>query len=809
MGLNRLDKKTGECVRYTTANGLGDNVINGILADDYGNLWLSTNKGLSCFNIAHTYFRNYTTVDGLVNTEFNHQTYTKRPNGQLLFGGIDGIDALYPKDFLPDTTFAPVYFTALKINNKPVVVRDESGILPRSLAYTDAIYLRHTQNMVTVGFAALRFDKFGTESYQYKLEGADPDWVLAGSRTEASYSNLSPGNYTLSVASLNEAGDRNPHLTVLYITIAAPWWRTWAAYFCYALFLLLIAYFVVQAQIKRVRLQDEVTYKEKEAQQMQALDELKSRFFANITHEFRTPLTLIVEPARQIAETDSIDLAHVQVHIIRNNANRLLALVNQLLDLSKIESGKVQINWSEGDLWLIIEEVTTWFQPVIDKKRQILRIECALDTLEGITDRQGLEKIVYNLLSNAHKFTPEGGTITVKVTQPAPDSWQIEVKDNGIGIAPEKLPHIFDRFYQADNALTRSNEGTGIGLALVKELTELLGGTIAVASELGKGTTFTLTFPTRSAAAEGQYTTDKTVSALLEREMEAAIAQVVTNETDTADRSTVLLVEDNADMRQYLELVLTQKGYAVLQAENGRIGLEKARETVPDLIITDVMMPEMDGYELTEKLKNNPITSHIPIMILTAKGRQESKLTGYRKGADAYLPKPFQTEEVLIRLQQLLDTRRKMQQKYQATQLLPGENTPTPTDLAPPQTDAPITSEPQIQQIDRDWIAQLAAIIEARLSDERFTVDDLPTLVYMSRTQFYAKVKALTGLTPARILRDIRLKTAYQLVVTQPDITLESLAKQVGVNDIRHFSIIFKQQFGISPQDIILKNKPY
>jgi len=807
-GLNRMDKLTGNCRHYTKKNGLPDNVVYGILADTLGRLWLSTNFGLSCFNPQTEYFLNFTANDGLQDNEFNGQSFYKDAKGFMYFGGVKGFSVFNPNNIIPSKNFAPVFFTELKINNQITELRDSLNILRQPLEITKELRLKHNQNFITITYSALDFEQKANTRFYYKLNGVDNDWVFANNRTELSYPNLSPGTYTLQVTNLNQSGERNPQMASLVFVIDPPWWLSWAAYTIYAILIGAAVFGAFRFQANRIKLQNELLFKQKEAQNLQALDELKTRFFTNITHEFRTPLTIVIEPLNQLLQQDDTKHLKPQLQLIYNNAGKLLDLVNQLLDLSKLEHGTLQTNWVEGDLILIVREIFDYFKPVAAKKQQTLIWQSELGELNGMTDRQMLEKITYNLLSNAHKFTQTGGNIALNIAQKNKDKWVLTVQDNGIGIETDKLPFIFDRFYQTDNSLTRRSEGTGIGLSLVKELCQLLEAQIEVVSTPGEGTVFSLTFPIKPYGATATGNINPYASKLAEYIPIETSPEVMNNTnfnnvSEDSETTSILLVEDNADMRQYLKIVLTQNGYAVSEAENGKLGMEAALQTMPDLIITDVMMPEMDGYQLTETLKTNPITSHIPIVILTAKGRTESKIEGYRRGADAYLPKPFSTEELLVRIRQILTTRLALQQKY-AQRVMPIENTNTPPESHTPddQTETPLSD------IDHQWLNDLYHTIVQNLSDENFVVDSLVPIFTMNRTQFYAKVKALTGQTPARLLRDARLEKAYQLLSSKPDLHYKDVVLQVGLNDAKNFALIFKERFDISPQQLQKKHFP-
>ncbi|MFN8349704.1 MAG: ATP-binding protein [Spirosomataceae bacterium] len=795
-GLNRLDKRTGRCSYYTKENGLPDNVVYGILPDNDGNLWLSTNFGLSRFNPAKQYFRNYTAAeDGLQDNEFNTASFLKLPDGRLLFGGINGISVFHPKDFRPDTSAVSVFFTELKVNNHPVTVRDSTGILQQPIEQIRRLSLKYDQNFLSLAFAALDFKQMGKSSYYYKMEGVDADWVFGGQKTEVSYPNLSPGTYTLYVANVNEAGDRNALPAVITFEISPPWWRSWWAYLIYGLGLAGVAYGYFQFHLRRAKLQNELLFKEKEAQQLQEMDELKSRFFSNITHEFRTPLTLIIEPARQLQTANDWNMVKTQAGIIYNNSNRLLILVNQLLDIAKLEAGKVNLHWVEGDLLPLLREVYEYFLPLAQKKQQTLLWEAEVSELKGISDRQILEKTTFNLLSNALKFTPEGGSISLKVKMVGNDRWQMTVADSGIGISPTQLPHIFDRFYQADGSHTRRGEGTGIGLALVKELTELAGGKIDVQSTLGQGTQFTLTFPQQPASiAEAEPLNGQTTS-VLTRPIEDL--RPIASTATAGSAKNILVVEDNPEMRHYLRLVLQQNGFSVLEAVNGAEGIETAREAMPDLVISDIMMPEKDGYELTDILKNELLTSHIPIVLLTAKGKPESKLEGYRRGADAYLSKPFNTDELLVRIRQLLDVRQILQQKYSE------RSTVNPLAMTPPEDVSMVLPH---SPLDAAFMERIYSYIEENLNNRELSIDNLTEEFAMSRSQLFRKVTSLTNMPPARLIRNYRLTTALRLLQQDKTSKITDVMAKVGFEDTKYFSRVFKEHFGFSPQSVAEKN---
>ncbi len=797
-GINKMNKKTGLCSHFTKEDGLPNDVVYGILPDEFGHLWLSTNFGLSQFNIKNKHFRNFTAKDdGLQADEFNTSSFFKLEDGRLAFGGVNGISVFDPKDFLPDTSFANIVFTKLKVNNKEVVFGDSIDILKKPLNFTKEIKLDHDQNFLSLSYAGIGGEEFGKNNYYYKVDGVDSDWVFAGKNTDITYPNLAAGTYRFMVADVSQSGKRNPNPKIITFKITSPWWRSNLAYLMYAIFIGSLIYLFFRFRLNRSKMQQGLEFKKKETEQMKALDELKTKFFSNITHEFRTPLTLVKEPARQLLKHEDEQVKQ-QSAVIFNNANRLLLLVNQLMDVAKLEDDKMKINKFHGDILIVLKEIFGYFLPLTQRKAQNLIWDCDLVELKTESDKQIIEKILYNLLSNAQKFTPEGGSIRLKVLARNKVSWQLIVEDSGIGIDAKDQLRIYDRFYQTDASTTRQGEGTGIGLALVKELVELMEGEIKVESELGKGTTFTLSFPLSFEHIESPELVKETAPASLIQEILAPVSVedgLDKNDLEPKDAIEILVVEDNDEMREFIKGILVKNRYKVYEASNGEIGIQLAKQYIPDLIISDVMMPKIDGLELLSVVKKDPLTSHIPIVLLTAKVRLKSKIEGYDRGADAYLEKPFNTEELLARLKQLLDFRKQLQLRFQQTSNVPKEKLPMER-----KGEKAIL---KLSKIDQMWIDNLQKIIKNKLGSNSFTVDELTVELLMSRTQFYSKVKALTGLTPAVLIRDIRLDMVYEMVLSKPDAKFSEVANSLGMADIQYFRKLFKKRFGKSPKDLI------
>lgn len=534
--------------------------------------------------------------------------------------------------------------------------------------------------------------------------------------------------------------------------------------------------------IEEIETHKQAAQTKKQLNQLQELDALKTRLYTNITHEFRTPLTIILGVTDRLTE-EAEESVQNGLHMIQRNGHHLLNLINQMLELRKLESGKAPVRMQQGDMLAYLKYITESFDSYAASKDIRLHFLTEEEAILMDYDPEKVLNIVSNLLSNAIKFTNKGGDIYVSVAVEQGSNLLLKVKDTGIGIPPEKLTYIFDRFYQVDDSSTRAGEGTGIGLALTKELIKILNGTINVKSELGKGTQFTIHLPiSRDAAMEVshqlQLVKDKvnafapppvsSVSPTNESEMEAPLA---------------LIVEDNSDVRQYIASCLESE-YRLAFAENGQLGIDIARELIPDLIVSDVMMPEKDGFEVCETLKTDPQTSHIPIILLTARADVESRLQGLQRGADAYLPKPFNKEELLIRMQKLLELRRQLQHYYWSL-----------TANAQPAIKEKMSPE---EEQEHQFVKQVREVIEAHITDPKFVVPDLCRAVGMSHSQLHRKLSALTGLSTNKLIRSIRLNTAKKLL-KDPELTITAVAYDSGFSDPDYFHRVFKQAFGMTP----------
>ena len=838
-GLNRLDRQSGKFQQYKKEQGLPDNVVYGILPSNDGHIWLSTNRGLCRFHVRTESTQNFTMADGLSDNEFNQTSYLKMRDGRLIFGGVNGITVFHPDSLRFNRHLPQMQIVGMKANNKDVGLPPPHNQQPATHNQQpppkgQAITLSHNQNLITLDFAALEFSNPSKNLYRYRLthnsffgNPGEEAWVDLGSVNTMQFAQLPPGSYTFEVLGCNNDGIWAEQPAVLRFIIRSPWWATWLAYLLYALVVGGLGWLFYRYQI-RLNLQ------EKEALHLQEIDHFKNRLFTNITHEFRTPLTVIMGMAEQLGRdgedwskdnklsseriTEGL-LSKIQdrTGLILRNAGTLLRLVNQMLDLSKLDSGKMSLQLELGDVVLPLQYLSESFHSYAATKQIHFTFYPEVKSLEMDFDREKLQQIISNLLTNAFKFTPKGGKVVFHVSQVAasPDSTQfmlqLKISDTGTGMAAEHINNVFDRFYQVDDTHTRTGEGTGIGLALTKDLVELMDGRISVESELGKGSTFLVLLPVQQTAARSidSLQIETAVPAYETRTPEPMTSIIETDVLDTDDTPMLLLIEDNADVATYIRTCLESQ-YKVLWAENGQLGIDKALETIPDLIISDVMMPEKDGYEVTQFLKNDERTSHIPIVLLTAKVGVESRIAGLRRGADAYLSKPFHPEELLVRLSSLLELRKKLQKKYgnlgmeklqtpQTPSEVPDNQSPSTqfTNYSRESSISPIPQSPA-PDLEDAFLLKIITHLEKHFDDADFGVPQLSHKMGLSQSQLYRKIKALTDLSTAAFIRRIRLQKGKELLETT-GLTMSEIAYQVGFTTPNYFSDAFLEEFGTRP----------
>lgn len=789
-GLDRLDVRNLQFTHLTTREGLPDNVIYGILAESgpftAGTiLWMSSNKGLIRYHPSSGAIKNYTEEDGVQANEFNTYAYGKGPTGDLLFGGVNGMTIFHPQQLKEDTLAPHTIITRLRLNDRDVSWNDSTGILSQGIEFTEAIEIPFSRNNLTLEFVALHFASTSKNRFRYYLEGAESEWEHESGEHTASYLNLAPGTYTFRVKGSNSEGVWSKQPAALKITVLPPWYRTWLAWISYVLILGGGIYAFYRYQL-RTKLEHA------ENQRLKELDTFKSRFFTNITHEFRTPLTVILGMTEQLKEGNINSKAGTTasaIALIRRNGQNLLRLINEILDLAKLESHTLQMDYVQGDVLAYLKYISESLHSLANTKNVMLRVESNQAKIVMDYDPERLLQIVHNLLSNAIKFTPGGGRVLLRVelseSSKLSESWlRIMVSDTGVGIPPDDVPHVFERFYQAKNQEHNKSGGTGVGLSLTRELVKAMGGEITAESTLGKGSTFTVRLPITNKARVEEVGM-RNVEFSMPNVDGVKMAEGLNPDkqiTDT-DFPLLLIIEDNPDVVEYLSVCLKQQ-YRLDFAYNGRSGIEKAMEIVPDVIISDVMMPEKDGFEVCDALKNDERTSHIPVVLLTARATVEDRIAGLRRGADAYLAKPFNPDELLATLENLTKIRQKLQIKY-SNWLQPSAAT-QPSTLNPP---------PDLEDA---FLQKVRAVVEDHLSDSDFEMLHLQRKMAMSHSQIFRKLKALTGKSPSQFIRSIRLNKAKILLSTS-DLTVSEIAYETGFSSLQYFSDAFFEAFGQRP----------
>jgi len=743
----------------------GNNDFFSILDDTDGNLWLATrDAGLVYFHTEKEQFRTFQEIDGLQDDEFWQGVKFQATSGLLGFGGNRGFNILDPSRFRTNAYLPPVVLVDFLLFNQSLPV--DSTILTQTINYTKHLTLRHDQDVFTIRYAALNFLHSEKNQYAYQLVGFDQDWQYVGNKREVTYTNLDPGNYTFRVKAANNDGLWNEQPTELQLTILSPWWASW---WFYSLLILLIAGFTIwlyRFQLKRKLAQAE-------ASRLKEIDRLRTKLYTNITHEFRTPLTIILGMADEIRSQAEPTLAQGLLHI-RKSGQDLLNLVNQMLDLNRLEAGKMVIQYSQADIISFLHYLLQSFESLARQREIGLFFATDLEKLEMDFDPQQLQHVISNLLSNALKFTPAKGRIALFVQKlDTTNQLEIRISDTGVGIPAEHLPHIFERYYRADHP--NAQFGMGIGLALAKQLVERMHGTISVNSQPSLGTTFTVLLPiTQTAARTG---VPKTTPTIVEPSL-----PFLSVPTAPTDAPLILVVEDDPEVQQYLHFCLAPH-YQIEQALDGQQGWQKALELTPDFIISDVMMPEIDGFTLCNKLKTDQRTSHIPVILLTAKADAESRLTGLQRGADAYLAKPFDKQELLVRIEQLLELRRRLQAFYLKR-----------FGITLDTVEKNLTSDEE-----QLFLEKIQENIDSNLENENFTVELLCREIGLSHSQLHRKMTALTGQSTQKFIRSIQLNKAKHFLSTT-DLSISEIAYRSGFNDPAYFARIFKKAFQQTPR---------
>jgi signal transduction histidine kinase/ligand-binding sensor domain-containing protein/DNA-binding response OmpR family regulator len=785
---------------YTIKDGLSDNTVNSIIEDDEGNLWLGTGSGISFFNLEKESFINFNSADGLNGTMMNSEAAIKLDNGLMIFGSTKGLNVFNPVKIKPSNFKPAIVITDFQIFNKSVSL-GENSVLKQNLNYTEKTILTYDQNVFSIEFAALDYNSPQSIQYTYKMEGFDEDWLENENRRFVTYTNLNPGKYIFKVKSTNADGVWNDETVSLEVIIDSPWWATLWAYGFYTILIVLGLLAIRKFELNRTKLRNELRLREFEAKHKSQLEEMKSRFFANLSHEFRTPLTLIKGPVELLKNKISNQSDFEQIEIIERNSEKLQELIDQLLELSQLENSSVPLKARKEDLINVLKGLLFSFDSLARQKNIGLKFQSNSNTKILWIDRDKLEKIINNLLSNALKFTPTGGSVTISVNDIFSEEkafTEIIVSDTGIGIPENKLENIFDRFYQVDDSTQRSYGGSGIGLALVKELVDLHKWKITVESGEGKGANFKLMIPlSDDYLDESEKVSDESLASISKEDQNRLSTTKLSNQIIKPDNSesekiarenkdSLLIVEDSADLRAYLSSLL-KNDYVISEAANGEEGIKTANEILPDIIISDVMMPSMDGFEFCRQIKSDWHTSDIPIILLTAKASFESKLEGLEIGADDYLTKPFDSRELFVRIINLLEQRKRIREKYSK-------------DISPLQEVNHLNSS------DKDFTKQAYDIVEMNLDKTNFSTDQLAKELFLSRSQLHRKMISITGQAPGEFIRIIKLKRAAEMLLTKK-LSVTQIAYEIGFSSPAQFSRAFSRQFNCTPSEYSSKQK--
>lgn len=811
-GLNLLDPVKGKVVRvWTKEDGLPDNYILTIVEDRAHNLWLGSPNGLCnaivqydsagvspgeaaapvrgtsgvAVGLAVPTLKciNYDETNGLQARQFNENAAYKTRSGELVFGGSGGFNMFNPGGLYAGRESPAIVFTDLQVFNKSIAPGDHlhgRRLLTTALPETGEITLHYNENVFTISFADLDYSGNQKTVYSYKLEGFNQDWlVTAAQQRSATYTNLDPGTYVFRVRALSAMDNGKPREASLTIHVLPPFWRTPWAFTLYVLFIAGILLLSRNIIVERTRMRFRIEQERKEAQQMHELDMMKIRFFTNVSHEFRTPLSLILAPLEKLLKLAEHPEQTRQFQMIYRNARRLLNLVNQLLDFRRMEVQEFTLQRTRGNIIRFVQDLAQSFSDISDKRNIRLGFHSGLTECWTWFDRDKLEKIIFNLLSNAFKFTPEGGDVRVEIsrqdTQHLPFV-EIRVIDTGIGIPAEQQERIFERFFQHELPGNMLNQGSGIGLALTKEFVKLHQGAISVESEPEKGSCFIVRLPIP--VEEDQAGMAPTPVGIATEITPVAGEPETAGEAAQEKRPVLLLVEDNEDFRFYLKDNLGAH-YHIAEAGNGREGWTKIQALHPDLVVSDIMMPEMDGIALARKIRNDPRTSHIPVILLTARADEEQQLEGYETGASDYITKPFNFELLLAKIRSLLAQRKAMHKLFQKKAEI------SPSSIA-------------ITSLDEQFLKDALATVEEHLSNPDFSVEDLSRALHLSRVTLYKKLLSLTGKAPLDFIRHIRLRRAADLLA-RSQLTVAEIAYKVGYNNPKYFAKFFKKEFGVQP----------
>ncbi|AXY74114.1 hybrid sensor histidine kinase/response regulator [Paraflavitalea soli] len=792
-GLCRLDFRRDSFSIYTTRDGLASEVIWKIMEDNTGKLWISTNKGISRLDPAKAGIKNFTYENGLQRSGFTLGAGLLTSNGEMYFGGIDGFNYFTPKALHYNRNIPAVIFTGLKVDNN-TVTPGEHGIIEADISMARQIRLDYKQNF-SIDFNTLDYTSPNECQYLYKLEGFNTDWNAIGGNKTAVFTNLDPGRYTLLVKAYSPNGEWTSEAARMVVYIKPPFWRTGWAYTFYVLLAAFALWGFRQRAIRRLQrkfaaeqerrqIQQLIEEERKEAERQRAFDEVKIRFLTNLSHEFRTPISLIAGPVQTLLEDEIDQEKKSKLSMVKRNTRRLLNLVNQLLDFRKLEEQELRLNKTPGDIVPFVRDVVESFHDLADRRHINFSFQSSFDRYYTQFDRDKIERILFNLLSNAFKFTGRDGEVDMRLRkEDGHDGIVISIADNGIGMSEEEQDHIFDRFFQGETAPGVMNQGNGIGLSITREFVKLHGGSIHVSSQIGKGSEFTIRLPLEEQAPP--------VAEPLAGELSVVRTELPEGAVDVPPPQeflTVLIIEDNEDFRSYLRSNL-KPYYKVIEAVDGQEGWQKALSGHPHVIVSDISMPYMDGITLSKKIRADKRTAHIPIILLTALTGGAYQLKGLQTGASDYLTKPFSTDILKLKIQNLASLNQSLKAAYSRR--------------------LEVSTEPgEVESENDKLLLRITNYIEENIDDDKLSVEQLAKHLCMSRATLYNKIVDIAGETPVEYIRSVRLNKAAVLL-EKSDMRIAEIGYTVGFLTPNYFARAFKAKFNMSPTEYVtLKRKP-
>lgn len=764
-GINIYAPESDDFETYSAEDGLAGNCVFGIAQSRFGDMILATNNGISFFNYNNKTFRNLTPQNGFPLKEINQSGLFITSDGEVFIGGIDGMTSFYEKDFLEQNILTAPAITQLFVNNKIVRPNDKSKILKESIMHTDYLELKHMHTGFSLHFSDMHFAKSNKQLMEYKLEGFDSEWQLAKDN-KATYTNLDAADYTFIIRNVNSPSLQRQ----LAIKVIPPFYLSKIAYIIYILLIVAIILLLNKLYLSKKRLKDKLI-----------LNQSQFKFFTNISHEFRTPLTIINGQTEVLLEESNIKPdTYKKVLQIHKNTTRLNNLISELLDFRKQELGFLSIKASNYDFIPFINEIYFSFIELANHAEIDYQLNTNIKELPLWYDRLKLEKVFYNLLSNAFKFTNHKGKISINISES--DNWiRIDIQDNGKGISKEHVGKIFDRFYQLENVPSKNTSGSGIGLAFSKSIVEAHKGKISVQSKPDNGSTFSVSIPKGNKHfKQDEIFHDNVTSGNISTDTPEL--NIEKTETNTPKAHKLLIVEDNHEVQEFLKDLL-QSMFEVQQAFDGVAGLELAKEYQPDIILSDVVMPKMSGTEMCSKLKSNFKTSHIPVILLTAKTAEIHKIEGLETGADDYITKPFNTKVLIARISNIINNRKVLQAKF--------EQTPS----------APVKKITR-NSIDQKFLEEAREVILRNIDNPKYDVVAFASDMKLGRTSLFSKIKGITGQTPNNFMTTIRLNKASELLHSNPELTISEVAYSCGFSAPHYFSKSFKSKFGLNPSEL-------